>query len=394
MRWTSTFDYVCVWLVCVVASAASAADVTGWRTDGSGAYPDADPPLHWSSDENVVWATPMPGWSNSSPVISGDRLFVCSEPATLLCVGLGDGQILWQRDNSTQQFTPPIDAPLPKAHTSNGHSSATPVTDGRRVFAVFGNGVAASYNMDGQRNWIQRTDTPNDDWGHSSSPVLVGDHLVIQIRDMVALDATTGLERWRTPSHQRWGTPIWARIGRQDTVITPNGEIILASNGQVMAKELAVLEYNAPLLHEDIVYFIQGRSHAYRLPKTVNDEPQHLWQQEIAKDRYYASPVIVDGLIYAITRNRHLTVLNASDGEKIYNMRLELGSGNVFASITSAGGYVFISSKDGTTVVLEPGREYREVARNMLEEFRSTPVFQGRRMYVRGLMHLYCIEAK
>jgi outer membrane protein assembly factor BamB len=156
---------------------------------------------------------------------------------------------------------------------------------------------------------------------------------------------------------------------------------------------MAVLEYNAPLLHKDVVYFIQGRSHAYRLPRTVDGKPKHLWQQSIPKDRYYASPAIVEGLIYAITRGRHLTVLNAADGKKIYSRPLELGNGNAFASITSAGKYIFIGIEDGTTAVLEPGQTYREVARNVLEPCRSTPVFQGRRMYVRGLDHLYCIEA-
>ena len=43
------------------------------------------------------------------------------------------------------------------------------------------------------------------------------------------------------------------------------------------------------------------------------------------------------------------------------------------------------------TIVLEPGREYKEIARNTLETFRSTPVFEGRRMYVRTLKHLWCI---
>src|SRR5262245_15278640 len=72
-------------------------DGIGWRTDGSGLYPRAVPPLEWSPTRNVVWKTPMPGYGVSHPVPLGERLFTCSEPATLLCLSRTDGKILWQK---------------------------------------------------------------------------------------------------------------------------------------------------------------------------------------------------------------------------------------------------------------------------------------------------------
>ena len=371
-----------------------AAAVVGWRTDGTGAYPEATPPLKWSKDLNVVWAVPMPGWSNSTPVITGDRLFVCSEPSTLVCVQLSDGRTLWQRDSSTQQLDPPEPDSPPPAHGANGYSSCTPVTDGRHVYAVFGNRVAVGYDTDGKRLWTRKIDSPVHDWGHSSSPVLVGDTLVILVKDLVGLDTKTGAEKWRTRSEQRWGTPIHVSIDGVDTVITPNGQIVSVADGKVLADGLANTAYNAPLYQDGVVYFIEGRSHALRLPDRAEDlPPTHLWEGSIPKDRYYASPVLHDGLIYAITRNSQFSVLDAADGKRVYKKKLDLGGGNIFPSIAVAGGHLFVSSENGTTLVLEPGRTYRELARNALEPFRSTPVFQGRRMYIRGLKHLYCIEA-
>jgi outer membrane protein assembly factor BamB len=67
----------------------------GWRGDGKGVYPDAQPPVKWSATENVLWKTPLPRKSNASPILVGDRIFVCSEPDTLLCVSAKDGTILW-----------------------------------------------------------------------------------------------------------------------------------------------------------------------------------------------------------------------------------------------------------------------------------------------------------
>ena len=85
---------VAVCMVLAAACWAHAQPVVGWRTDGTGRYPDADPPITWSAQENVVWKTPMPDWSNATPVVVGDRIFVCSEPADLICVRAADGT-LW-----------------------------------------------------------------------------------------------------------------------------------------------------------------------------------------------------------------------------------------------------------------------------------------------------------
>src|ERR1700676_1932440 len=82
----------------------AAGEVIGWRTDGTGSYPKAQPPLEWSTTKNVVWSTPMPGYGVSLPVLLGQRLFICSEPATLLCLNRDDGKILWQKTSSYSEL--------------------------------------------------------------------------------------------------------------------------------------------------------------------------------------------------------------------------------------------------------------------------------------------------
>src|ERR1700736_6338965 len=76
---------------------AAAGDIIGWRTDGTGSYPKAQPPLEWSTTKNVGWCTPMPGYGVSQPVLLGNRLFICAEPGTLLCLNRDDGKILWEK---------------------------------------------------------------------------------------------------------------------------------------------------------------------------------------------------------------------------------------------------------------------------------------------------------
>src|SRR6516162_1068172 len=83
-------------LLLLASHPALSGETIGWRTDGTGCYPKAQPPLEWSTTKNVVWKTPMPGYGVSHPVLLGQRVFTCAEPGTLLCLNREDGKILWQ----------------------------------------------------------------------------------------------------------------------------------------------------------------------------------------------------------------------------------------------------------------------------------------------------------
>ena len=100
--------------------------------------------------------------------------------------------------------------------------------------------------------------------------------------------------------------------------------------------------------------------------------------------------MVHDGLLYAASDQGILTVLDAATGKLVYEERLNLG-GSIYPSISLAGNRIYVSSDNGTTVVLQPGREYKELARNKLEPFRSSLVFEGKRIYVRTAKNLYCI---
>ncbi|MCH7970929.1 MAG: methyltransferase domain-containing protein [Chloroflexi bacterium] len=67
--------------------------------------PDANPPTVWSKQKNVIWSTKLPTRSNAQPVVVGDRIYVCSEPFTLVCLNKSDGKILWERSNSYRDVT-------------------------------------------------------------------------------------------------------------------------------------------------------------------------------------------------------------------------------------------------------------------------------------------------
>ncbi len=457
------------WLVLVVVLLSCgprttvSADGIGWRTDGSGNYPKAQPPLEWSTTKNVVWRTPMPGYGVSQPVLLGQRVFICSEPATLLCLNRDDGKVLWQKTCSyseleiepevrerlkgelvemaelkkkqsavqremdtlhralSKEKTPEeeieeklrpfrkqieelkkeklklslaVRYTVPETHSTAGYSAPTPVTDGKDVFVAFGNGLMARFDLDGNRKWLKLVEHSNASFAHSGSPVLVGDNVLIHYTDLVALDRKTGAESWRLKLPTSHGTPLVTRVGEVDVVLTPKGALVRARDGKLLANGLGSCGANSPVRQEDIVYYVHGPAIAVRLPASIEESVKKvpvLWKGKVKGGGYgFSSPVVHEGLLYAANDQGILTVLDAATGEPIYEERLNL-RGSTYPSISLAGKRIYVSSDSGATVVLQPGREFKELARNQLEPFRSSLVFDNKRVYIRTAKFLYCI---
>jgi outer membrane protein assembly factor BamB len=434
----------------------------GWRTDGSGSYPKAQPPLEWSPTKNVVWCTPMPGYGVNHPVSLGQHVFICSEPATLLCLDKGSGNVLWQKTSSYSELeiepdvrerlkdelavtaelnkkqsavqkemdvlrrdlvkdkapkeeiekkskpfrmqieelnkeklklTVAVRYTQPNTHPTAGYSAPTPVTDGKEVFVAYGNGLVACYDLDGNRKWLKLVEHSNLTFAHSGSPILAGGRLLIHFTDLVALDPKTGNEVWRLKHQASWGTPLATRIGDVAVVLTPRGALVRVQDGKLLAEKLGSCGANSPILHEGIVYYVHGAAVAVRLPESAAEpvKPQVLWKGKVKSGGYgFCSPVVYQGLLYAANDQGILSVLDAATGELVYEERLNLG-GSIYPSISLAGKYLYVSSDNGTTLVLQPGRQFKELARNKLESLRSSLVFEGKRVYVRTVKHLYCI---
>ncbi len=451
-----------------VSTIATGQSPVGFRTDGTGRYPNAQPPLHWGPDKNVVWKIDLPQ-SNAIPVILGQKLFTCAEPCVVLCIDKANGQILWRGESSYQEIelTPQEQAQFeverrqadelnqqlselekegsalrkllkdgmaPKEeteqklqelrarseaikaeklklttlnrylepgkgaggyHPTGGYSSPTPVTDGKHVYVIFGNGLAACYDLDGNRKWLKLIEQPTAAYGHGSSPLLVKDKLLVHFSDLVALNTEDGSEAWRAKVSPGHGTAMHARLGDVDVAIHPSGNVYRVSDGSIAAQGLGSTGPNSPLIQDGKVFFVAGQLRGYELP-TSSDIPATwppLWKGANLKGGgyWFPSPVLHDGLIYAMNASSIFSVVDAATGELVYEKRLDFGGGQSYPSITLAGDRLYVSSDNGTTIVLEPGREYKELARNTLETFRSSLVFEGKRMYVRTTKALWCI---
>ncbi|NRA38848.1 MAG: PQQ-binding-like beta-propeller repeat protein [Planctomycetes bacterium] len=274
-------------------SAGSFNGTVGWQNDGTGHYPDVDPPMKWSmtngKENNFAWQTEMPNTSTSSPIIVGDKIFVASKHYDLLCLDKKSGKILWCRTTShydaataedrakkpdlwneadalakkrdalnqkiaqagasgayalgtqKEQIETQIDKLLFKTNPKRykvqwridgGMSNGTPTSDGEYVYMWNAMGVMSCYDFNGAKQWATFNPSikPHQEHNYHGSPLLIGDKLIILMRGLRAYNVKTGKLVWETEPIQV-GNMLW--YGSQVKAQIAGKEYIIVANGDI-----------------------------------------------------------------------------------------------------------------------------------------------------------------
>jgi len=408
-----------------VPPAAPRSGVFGWRGDGCGCFPDADPPLTWGHSEepkgaqpikdvkppaesdyqkNLKWSAKTGTTGYASPVIMNGKIFVVSEPDSggthdeLYAVDLADGKALWKKTISADKLGDEIKGKLPE-RGSTGTAAATPVAHAGCVYVALGNGLVACFREDGTEVWTVFLDQPTVlEYGRSASPLLADGKLLVMGAHLTALNLANGQVLWEAKEVAcSYGSPALAKIGGEEVVITPRGDVVGVRDGKVLLKEIGQTAHTTPLVHEDIVYFIDQGCSAVRLPKKIETplEAKRLWVGSVEGETF-ASPVLHANRLYTIDSHGIYRVLDAGTGkillEKDSGLKPAEGEVNLYPSVTLAGKYLFLSNDRGQTLLLEPGDEYKEVRRNHLESGAGgSLLFLGKHLFVRGERRLFCV---
>jgi outer membrane protein assembly factor BamB len=180
-------------------SSASGGNWPSWRgPKGDGISPDKGLPLTWSTSENVRWRVPLCGPGNSSPIVWGDRVFITQfvsgeNRRMVMCFDRADGTLLWQSGvvYTEKEQTQP----------NNGYCTATPVTDGERIIALFGSAGLYCCDLSGKRLWHRELGKMDHMFGNASSPVLCGDLCIVHFGPderarLIAVNKRTGDVVW------------------------------------------------------------------------------------------------------------------------------------------------------------------------------------------------------
>jgi outer membrane protein assembly factor BamB len=424
----------CLPVACLAQVVNEADQWAQWRgPQGNGVAATADPPMTWSEEKNIRWKTALPGVGNSSPIVWGDRVFLTTgipggeevEPTAgrrpgehdntlkvrknkfvVLALDRTDGRILWQTTVRDQ-------VPHEARHNTGSFASASPLTDGERVFAFFGSHGLYCLDWNGKVLWERDLGDMHTKHGHGegSSPVLHGDTLVVNWDHegpsfVAAFDKHSGEERWRQQRDEptSWSSPhVVVHEGSPQLVIAAANRIrsYKLTNGDLIW-ECGGLSHNVvagPVSDDGIL--VAGSSYekqaimGIRLAGASGDitgTKQRIWMKR-RDTPYVPSLLLHEGLVYYLRHYQGvLSCLDIKTGEEIYARARFPGIRNVYSSPVAAKNRIYLTSLDGTTVVFTVGANPRVLARNQLDEsFSASAALVGNELFLRGVKSLYCI---
>ena len=425
-----------------------------WRgPTGNGVAPQAEPPVKWSESENVKWKVAIPGSGTSTPIVWGDKVFLLtampvaakadappavetapappaapgeggpgrrggggmrSEAITqqyqfaVLCLDRATGKTLWQK---IVRETVPHEG----HHRDHGFASASPVTDGKLLYAFFGSRGLHALDFEGNVKWEKdfgKQQTRNS-FGEGASPALHGDTLIVnwdhEGEDFIAaLDKTTGKELWRKQRDEptNWSTPLIVEHDGQAQVVVngtnkvrayalKTGDLLWEAGGQTANAVPTPVSGHGLLIA--MSGFRGSAVQAIRLggKGDLTGTASVVWSYNKGTP-YVPSPLLYgDELYFYGGNNAMLSIFDAKTGQRHVESERLSGISNVYASPVGAGGRVYLTGREGGFLVLKGGTKIEVLATNKLDDkFDSSPAAAGKELFLRGQRSLYCIAEK
>jgi outer membrane protein assembly factor BamB len=410
--------------------------------NASGVAEGAKPPITWDVEkaQNVLWRTAIPGLSHASPIVWDNYIFVITAissdskagfQAKDRGIGLAndDAKHTWmiyaldkQSGKVIWSDKPYEGVPRAKRHVKATQANSTPVTDGRYVVALFGSEGLAAYDMKGKLLWKQDLgvlnpglwDDKESSWGHSSSPVIYRDLVIVQADGhkqsfIAAFNLKDGKQAWRVERNEitSWTTPTIYQ-GKERTELIANGGRYIRGYDPLTGKELwrfsdgdTQVKMQAPLIAHDLIYITGGyppgrAMYAFR-PGAVGDISMKSGEEKNAflawtaskGSPYTPTPIIYGDLLYVIADNGVLSTYDAKTGALIYQQRMP---STFSASPVAADGRLYLASEDGDVFVVKAGRQYELLSKNTMgQPLMATPALTQRMLILRGEHAIYAL---
>ncbi len=409
-------------LLLVAAAAPLCAD--DWPSfrgpNGDGLSKESSAPVQWSATENVAWKADLPRPGNGSPIVAAGRVFVTSaedaegKQRSLYCFDAKNGDKLWVRTVS-------IDEQMP-THKTNPYCGSTPASDGKRVVVFHGSAGLYCYDLDGNELWSRNLGEFRHMWGYAASPFFYRDRIILHAGPgknvfLTAINPANGDEIWSTPEpvegdgNRRedknpmgsWCTPVVTSVNGKDLIICmmptrvnaydpESGAIIWSCSG--IPHSRGSLAYSSPVIADNVCFVTggyRGPTIGIRLGGSNDVTKTHRLYRKENSPQSIGSGVAVDGFIYRPNAGAPaIQCLDPQTGKVRWSNR---GVGANWGSIVGAGGLLYVTNQDGTTLVFKPNPDkYEEIARNKLgDNCNATPAISGGKIFIRTDGHMFCL---
>ena len=429
--------------LCILAQATLVADEPfadnwhQWRgPEANGVSRSANPPITWSEDKNVKWKVSVQGKGNSTPIIWKDKIFLLTaintgrvdpskpkpedqpkrvfgikHPNTfykfdVVCLHRETGKEIWRR--TAREYVP-----HEGTHHDADFASASPMTDGKRLYCWFGSAGLYCYDLGGKKLWERDLGKAyvGASLGEGCSPVVFDDKLVI-VRDharkssIETLNALTGKTIWKKERDEpnAWATPRVLRHSGKIQVITAASKKIRSydlESGKIIweCRGLTGNVTPCPVVDKNNVYCMSGYE-GYSLlalplksKGDITDSSQIVWSRNQGTP-YVPSPILYDNRLYFTQSNQGiLTGVEASSGETVLERTRLPGIAGMYSSPVGAKGRIYFVGRRGTTLVVEHGDKLKVLSTNKLDDqFNASPAIAGEQLFLRGRKFVYCLQ--
>jgi outer membrane protein assembly factor BamB len=416
---------ICALWGCVQVNAQNWPSFRG--LNASGVVDGTSLPSNWdvAKSGNILWKTPIPGLAHSSPIVWGDHIFVTTAIASdknntlkvgqvsaldvpndmsrqswrLYCLDRRTGRVLWEK--IVQEAEPRV-----KRHAKTTHASATPVSNGKYVVALFASGGLYCYDLKGNKKWsydlgvlnANWADKPEIQWGPASSPIIYRELVIVQCdieKDsfVAAFDLKSGKKVWSMPRKTipSWSTPT-VYEGKKGAELIISGSEDIRGYDPNDGSELWTLRPTSrisiptPFAALNLIYVASGYGRGIQpiyaiapgsrgdisLKEGVTQSEQIAWSTQKGAP-YISTPIVYGDYLYICGYNGILACYNALTGERLYEQRL--GQGGFFSASPVAGdGKIYAISEDGDVYVVKAGPKFELIATNCMGEIcMATP---------------------
>src|SRR5436190_13316799 len=407
-------------LIAVFTGALPAENWPQWRgPDLNGVSHEKNLPVRWNPDENIAWKLPLPDLSGATPIIWGDTIFLNVAEANrsdlyLWAVDKKKGAVLWKKFLSGGNHM----------QRKQNMSSPSPVTDGKGVWVMTGTGILTAFDFQGNQLW--QRDIQKDygrfglNWGYASSPLLFEDGLIVQVlhgmktRDasyVLRINKDTGKTLWRverptkavSESPDSYATPTIVKVATGVEIVINGGDCV-TGHDPATGKELwrgngfnPDGRYDnriiaSPVAMDGIVYApTRVRPlQAFRAGGRGDVTKSHfVFAFQNGPD--VPTPVTDGKYFYSITDNGVMYNLDAKTGQQIYGGK-RIRTGTYSASPTMADGKIYITNEDGVTSVIKAGPQFEALAENDMNDYcLSTIAVSDGQIFLRTSHALWCI---